>query len=43
MLAVLATLVTAFVFGGMAFFSFVVAPLVFRRLEHFKVEENRML
>ena len=32
MLAVLATLVTAFVFGGMAFFSFVVAPLVFRRL-----------
>ena len=32
MLAVLATLVTAFVFGGMAFFSFAVAPLVFRQL-----------
>ncbi len=32
MLTVLATLVTAFVFGGMGFFSFVVAPLVFRRL-----------
>ena len=32
MLVVLATLVTAFVFGGMAFFSFAVAPLVFRQL-----------
>ncbi len=30
--AVLATLVTAFVFGGMAFFSFAMAPLVFRQL-----------